>query len=233
MYVPSEFGIDRYGSSVTLLHRSVQNGMIAGDMESIEGTAIGRPRGFDADEALERAMVVFWEQGYEGATLSDLTDAMGINRTSMYAAFGNKEALFRSALQRYIEGPANYVARALEQPTARQVAETFLEGSVLATTRPDAPQGCLAVQGSLAAGEPGRPARDALISCREETWSHLRERLQRAIDDGDLAAGTDPGLLARFLMTVGNGIAVQAVSGVGRDELQRVADGALRHWPPL
>lgn len=178
-------------------------------------------------------MLVFWEQGYEGATLTDLTAAMGITRTSMYAAFGNKEQLFHAALQRYIEGPANYVARALAEPTARQVAEAFLAGSVRATTRPDAPAGCLAVQGSLAAGGDGRPARDALTSCREETWSRLRERFCRALEDGDLAPDTDPGLLARYLLTVGNGIAVQAAGGVGRDELRRVADGALRQWPPV
>ena len=136
-------------------------------------------------------------------------------------------------IRRYVEGPASYVARALREPTARQVAETFLAGSVLATTRPGDPQGCLAVQGSLAAGESGRPARDALTSCREETWWRLRERFCKSVEDGDLAPDSDPGLLARFILTVGNGIAVQAASGVGRDELQRVADGAVRHWPPV
>lgn len=119
-----------------------------GRMETRQKASIGRPRGFDADEALEQAMRVFWEQGYEGAGLTDLTNAMGITRTSMYAAFGNKEALFRKALERYTEGPASYGARALEEPTARQVATAFLNGSVRATTRPDCPAGCLGVQGS-------------------------------------------------------------------------------------
>lgn len=201
-------------------------------MESIKPT-IGRPRGFDADEALERAMLVFWEQGYEGATLTDLTGAMGITRTSMYAAFGNKEELFHKALQRYSEGPASYVIRALEEPTAHQVAKAILTGSVCATTRQGSPAGCLAVQGSLAAGEVGRPARDALTAVREETWTRLRERFVKAAADGDLTTDTDPGLLARYLMTVSNGIAVQAASGVGTEELQRVADAALRQWPPV
>lgn len=202
-------------------------------MESVRGSSIGRPRGFDLDEALERAMVVFWEQGYEGATLTDLTDAMGITRTSMYAAFGNKEQLFCAALQRYIEGPGGYLIRALDEPTARQVAETMLTGAVQTTTRPGHPAGCLTVQGSLAAGDAGRPACDALIECREATWSRLRERFCRAVEDGDLPPEADPGLLARYLLTVGNGIAVQAASGVGPDELQRVAEGALRNWPPV
>ncbi|MBE3014514.1 TetR/AcrR family transcriptional regulator [Microbispora sp. NEAU-D428] len=200
-------------------------------METRQKAPIGRPRGFDADEALERAMRVFWEQGYEGASLTDLTKAMGITRTSMYAAFGNKEDLFRKALERYTEGPASYGARALREPTARQVATAFLNGSVRATTHPGCPTGCLGVQGSLAAGTPGRSARDALIAWRNEAISLLRDRFQAAVDEGDLPPGADPGLLAHYVMTVANGIAVQAASGATRDDLQQVADMALRSWP--
>lgn len=178
-------------------------------------------------------MVVFWEHGYEGASLTDLTDAMGITRTSMYAAFGNKEALFRAALQRYIEGPGGYLVRALEEPTALRVAQAFLLGSVSTTTGPDTPQGCLVVQGSLAAGDAGRAAREALIECREDTWSRLRERFTEAVDGGDLPAGSDPGVLARYVMAVANGIAVQAAGGTGAVELQRVAEAAMRNWPPV
>ncbi|MFH8486907.1 TetR/AcrR family transcriptional regulator [Streptomyces longisporoflavus] len=192
---------------------------------------IGRPRGFDADEALERAMRVFWEKGYEGAGLTDLTSAMGITRTSMYAAFGNKESLFRKALERYTEGPASYTARALREPTARQVAAAFLDGSVRVTTRPDCPAGCFGVQAGLAAGNAGVSARDTLAAWRNEGVDQLRDRFRRAVDEGDLPPDTDPGLLARYVMTVANGIAVQAVSGATRDDLRHVADMALRSWP--
>ncbi|MFC9065431.1 TetR/AcrR family transcriptional regulator [Streptomyces harbinensis] len=192
---------------------------------------IGRPRGFDADAALEAAMRVFWEQGYDGASLTDLTAAMGITRTSMYAAFGNKEELFRKALDRYTEGPASYVARALREPTALGVATAFLNGAVELSTRPGCPAGCLGVQGALAAGETGRTARDTLADWRNGGVGLLRDRLRQAVDEGDLPPGADPERLARYLMTFANGLAVQAASGATREELQHVADMALHGWP--
>jgi hypothetical protein len=112
------------------------------------------------------------------------------------------------------------------------VATAFLNGAVLATTNPGCPAGCLGVQGSLAAGAACLIARDTLAAWRDNGISLLRERFQRAVDEGDLPAGTDPGLLARYLMAVANGIAVQAAGGATRDDLHGVAGMALRHWPP-
>jgi AcrR family transcriptional regulator len=192
---------------------------------------MGRPRGFDADQALERAVEVFWRQGYEGATLTDLTRAMGITRTSMYAAFGNKEELFRRALERYTLGPAGYGARALQEPTARAVAEQVLHGAVGCITRPDGPAGCLTVQGALATGDGGKSAHDALVAWRRDGQDALCARFARARDEGDLPADSDPALLARYIGTVVYGMAVQAAGGVPREELLRVIDLALQSWP--
>lgn len=193
---------------------------------------VGRPREFDTDEALQKAVVVFWEQGYDGASLTDLTERMGISRKSMYAAFGNKEQLFRKALQRYTELLASYVLDALEAPTAREVGTVFLHGAALANTRPGLPRGCLGVQGALAVGATGAVARDTLAAWRALGQEYLRERFQRAVDEGDLPADSEPEVLARYLMTVSNGMSVQASGGATREELQQVADTALRNWPP-
>jgi AcrR family transcriptional regulator len=201
-------------------------------VERKQSGSIGRPRGFDADEALERAMLVFWQHGYEGASTANLTQAMGISTTSMYAAFGNKEKLFRKVLERYTDGPSDYLARALEEPTALAVATEILAGVVRTTTRPAGPQGCLGVQGALTVSDAGREVRDLLIAWRNDGCSRVRDRFRRAVDEGDLPPDTDPALLARYVTTFAYGIAVQAASGLGHDQLQQLADAALRDWPP-
>src|SRR5213594_2023775 len=129
-------------------------------------STVGRPRAFDVDEALDRALQVFWHKGYEGSSLTDLTQAMGINRPSLYAAFGDKEALFRKVLDRYADGPAAYVREALNAPTARAVVERLLRGAADLQTNRRNPRGCLAVHGALACGDAAEPVRQELASYR-------------------------------------------------------------------
>jgi AcrR family transcriptional regulator len=191
----------------------------------------GRPRAFDPDMALEAALRVFWQKGYEGTALSDLTAAMGINRPSIYATFGNKEALFRKALDRYSERMTNYTAEALEEPTARAVAERLLVGTADLLSCPGNPKGCLMVQGALACGEEADPIRKELISRRATGEAALRERFERAKAEGDLPAGADPGDLARYLVAVMHGMSVQAAGGANRAALQGVIDLSLPAWP--
>jgi AcrR family transcriptional regulator len=191
----------------------------------------GRPRKFDADEALDRALEVFWRNGYEGASLSELTEAMGINRPSLYAAFGNKEELFRKALDRYADGPAAYTREALNAPTARGVLERLLHGAAEALTHPDYPPGCLGVHGALSCGEAAESIRDELSARRAAYEVLLRQRLERARTEGDLATDIACADLARLVMTVMQGMAVQAAGGASREDLRRVAEMMLRTWP--
>jgi AcrR family transcriptional regulator len=193
----------------------------------------GRPRGFDAAAALDAALEVFWRKGYEGATLPDLTEAMGINRPSLYAAFGNKSALFRKVLERYAEGPACYVKHAVEAPTGRKVFEKLLDGVIELVTCPEHPGGCLAVQGALACGDDAAPAREQLVALRAAGEALLRRRLEQAKADGDFPKKVNPADLARYAATVIHGIAVQGVSGASRRELRGVARLALAAWPAV
>jgi AcrR family transcriptional regulator len=192
---------------------------------------MGRARAFDADEALERAMTVFWARGYEGTSVSDLTEAMGINRPSLYATYGNKEELFRKALERYGEGPTSYEREALAQPTAREVAEGLLRGAADVQTDPDTPAGCLATLGTTYCAEDSSPAGKILIASRVAGHAAIRARLERARAEGDLPADADPKALTHYIGTVVCGMAVLAASGATRKELERVIELTMRAWP--
>ncbi|MFS8065524.1 MAG: TetR/AcrR family transcriptional regulator [Byssovorax sp.] len=192
---------------------------------------LGRPRAFDVDEALDQALQVFWRKGYEGTSLSDLTEAMGINRPSLYAAFGNKEELFRKALDRYADGLASHVGESFDEPTARGVVERLLRSIADALGDPRNPRGCLMVQGALSCGESADPVRQELISRRAELQDKLCKRLERALAEGDLPAGSNPADLARYVTTISHGLAVHAASGASHDELRRIVEMALRAWP--
>jgi len=193
--------------------------------------ALGRPRSFETGKALDAAMKVFWCKGYEGASLSDLTKAMGINRPSLYAAFGDKESLFRKVLDRYDSGPAAYVQEALNQPTARAVVEKLMEGAADLATASGNPRGCLFVQSALVCGDGAKAIRSDLILRRDAGEKAVRLRLKRAQAEGDLPRDSNPADLARYVVTMIQGIAVQAASGATRDELRRVIRTALQAWP--
>jgi AcrR family transcriptional regulator len=200
-------------------------------MKSETAAQLGRPRGFDPDAALDRAMHVFWAKGYEGASLSDLTRAMRINRPSLYAAFGNKEQLFRKVLDRYVNGPLAYFGKALAAPKARDVIERIFFGAARMAGDPTTPAGCLMVHGALAVGNAAGSVRKEAAGRRAAGEVALRRRLQRAKRQGDLPQSAEPTELARYVMTVLRGMAVQGADGASPDQLRRVAQVALRAWP--
>ena len=188
---------------------------------------MGRPRGFDTAAALDAAMRVFWEKGYEGATLTNLTDAMRINRSSMWAAFGNKEELFKKAFERYINIYQGYMREALEKPTIREVIESALRRTVDFLSTPGYPKGCLSVHGALAVGDEADPIRDWLIEGRKSGEARARKRFEQAKKSGDLGQDVDSAALARYVMTLIQGLGVQGASGASRAELTKVVDVAL------
>jgi len=192
---------------------------------------VGRPRKFDLDEALDRAVLVFWQLGYERTTLTDLCEAMNINRPSLYAAFGTKEQLFHRALDRYANGPHAYEAEMLNLPTAREVAEGLLRGAVERQTGVDTPHGCLAVLGATTHPDTESPVARALIDARAAGEDAVRERFTRAKQDGDLPTDVDPAELAAYIRTVIYGMTVKAAGGATREELERVVQLAMRGWP--
>lgn len=192
----------------------------------------GRPRAFDPEAALDKALLVFWQKGYEGASLSDLTGAMGISRPSLYAAFGDKQALFRKALDRYMAGPAGEPLAALEEiADTRLAVDGFLRRTAASLTDRTHPPGCLVVHGALSCSAESAPAAGALLDCRNAMEDRLRARLERGIALGHLPEGTDAAALARFYAAVMQGMAVQAKGGAGRAALLAVTDMAMNAWP--
>ena len=177
-------------------------------------------------------MTVFWTKGYEATSLSDLTESMGINRPSLYATYGNKEALFRKALERYGEGPSSYERKALAQPTARKVAEGLLRGAADVQTDSDTPAGCLAVLGTTYCADDSSPIGKILIASRLAGQAAIRDRFERARVEGDLPPNANPQALTHYIGTVVCGMAVQAASGATRKDLERVIELAMRAWPP-
>lgn len=192
---------------------------------------MGRHREFDVDQALDAALCVFWRKGYEGASYNDLTQATGVERPALYSAFGNKEALFLRALDRYYEHYMDFIPIALEQPTSREVAEHLLRSAADLNTRYPDHTGCLGVQGCLAGTDDSEPIRRALIDARAGGEASLRQRFERDQAQGDLPESANPAALAAFLMTVLHGMAVQAKAGFSRETLDAIIEQALSTWP--
>lgn len=192
--------------------------------------SVGRPREFDINEALDKALAVFLQKGFEGASLPDLTKAMGINRPSLYAAYGNKEGLFRKALERYVEQGLVRLQAALSAPTAYEAVRTIFMSVVEKSGCSDA-RGCLLVQGALACGDEAQGVRLELAARRQQVEVIFRQRFERAIAEGDLPAGTSPTNLAGFVATVLQGMSVQSSGGASREALLGIAEMALKAFP--
>lgn len=191
----------------------------------------GRPREFDRNSALKAAMLVFWRQGYEGASLADLTEAMKISKPTLYAAFGDKEGLLREALRMYLGLRAEDYTAALNRSTVKEVAEAWLRLTGGVREEADVPPGCFTVQGALVGSQASRVVQDDLASIRNEGTRQLMQRFERAKQERDLPGTWEPGPLAQFLSALASGLAVQSSGGVSPMVLNEVVDQVMANWP--
>lgn len=192
---------------------------------------MARPKEFDADEALSRAVRLFWEKGYDGTSVTELTEAMGITRPSLYGTFGNKEELFRRALHFYDAEYMGFISDSLAEPSARLAVEKLLLGYVDAQTHGETPTGCLALNGAVACSDEAEPIRKTLVDRRIGIEIALCARLLVTQEAGDFPKDADAADAARFVVTLALGTACQAKSGRSRADLRRVVEIALTAHP--
>jgi AcrR family transcriptional regulator len=189
----------------------------------------GRPIGFDKDVALEAAMLLFWERGFEGASMADLTLAMGLNPSSIYAAFGDKQALFSLAVKRYLKTRAQYATEALQEQTLERVICGLFDNTVAFLTTPGHPPSCMTLAGAIGCSLNAAPARDLLTEVRKQNEAAIRARLLKARKSGELSKDIDVNDYTRYLSSILAGLSVQAANGSTKAELRRTAEMALRH----
>ena len=192
---------------------------------------MAKPRVLDIDKAIIVATDLFWRHGYEQTSLADLTSAMAITPPSFYFAFGSKEGLFNRVLEHYARTRLSYAEAALNEPTARGVAEQTLLRLADLYTDPAHPPGCLVVNNALPCEGETTAVRRGLADLRQARRTRLRDRFMQAQAAGDLPANCDPDELAGFIQVTGWGMAFAAQSGASREDLHRTVSRALKAWP--
>jgi AcrR family transcriptional regulator len=189
----------------------------------------GRPISFDKGSALEAAMLLFWERGYEGTSMADLSEAMGLNPSSIYAAFGDKHALFSLAVKRYMDSRAQYAAKALEERTLERVIRALFDNTVAFLTTPGHPPNCMTLAGAMGCSVDATPARDLMTEIRKQNQVAMRERFLKARKCGELPKDINVDDYTSYLSSILAGLSIQAANGATKEELRRTAQMALRH----
>ncbi|WP_433540462.1 TetR/AcrR family transcriptional regulator [Streptosporangium sandarakinum] len=193
---------------------------------------MGRQREFDRDAALESALREFWRHGYEATSIASLTAAMGIRPPSLYAAFGDKRRLFDEVVERYQRTHGAFTSRALrEETTGRAAVARFLRQAAAEYTDPSHPPGCMVISAAVNCGPGSAEVEESLRRLREAGKAAIAERIAGDVAAGRLSSDTDVDALATFYACVLQGMSTQARDGVGREELERVADLAMLPWP--
>lgn len=196
--------------------------------ENVNPKKRGRPAAFDYDHALHLAMRAFWQYGYEGTSMSTLMAAMQMNKASIYAAYGSKEVLFQTAIEQYVQGPASFVSIALEQPTIIAVIRHLLTGAAKMMTEDQDLAGCLVTKGALTGSVESKDMQALLSDYRKVSEQRFRHRFEQAKVEHDLPEAIDTMALAKLVMTIHQGMTVQAISGVEQSELLTMAEMAVQ-----
>ncbi len=192
----------------------------------------GRPRGFDRDDVLDRAMRLFWERGYEATSVSELTQAMGITPPSLYSFFGDKKRLFLEAVNRYQTGPGCFGIKALtEEPTAERSMRRLLVEAVASFSSPNAPKGCLVVLGATNCAAESHDVFTALADRRRAAEAAVRDRIAAGQAAGELAEGADVDALTGLVTAILYGLAIKARDGASRTSLSKIVDQTMLAWP--
>lgn len=192
----------------------------------------GRPLSFDRETVLERAMHVFWRQGYETTTIQDLTAAMGITAPSLYSAFGDKEGLYMEAVSFYRSRYGEHAKHILDSvPTARAAVRALLFDTAYLMSDPELPSGCMVMNSATNCSASSEHVQSAVAERRAEGLGWIQERIERGIREGDVPAGTDAAALARFYFTVIAGMSIQARDGADCATMQAIIDSAMEAWP--
>jgi TetR/AcrR family transcriptional regulator, copper-responsive repressor len=198
---------------------------------NVEKRRRGRPATFDRAAALKAAVLLFWRHGYDGTSISMLTEAMGVTPPTLYSAFGSKEQLYCEALDAYQHGDGDDARTSTQKLSAYQVVEAYLRGSAVRLTMSNAGPGCLLLNGSIQCGIDAKGAVKATAAARTKALQRFVTLLHNAQERGEIASSADTLILARFYMGVAQGMAIQAADGASTRELFAFADVALSAWP--
>ena len=191
----------------------------------------GRPLSFEREAALHQAMLLFWQHGYEATSLNDLTAALGVKPSSIYAVFGNKKRLFLEAVARYTSGPITAESIIANAATARDAAQGLLQASVPGFTGEDTPKGCLLATSAISCSEEAHDVQQELATIRLGIEARLQAKVTADVEAGCMPLGSDAEALASHILAVIQGLSTLARDGASREKLFRVADIAMRAWP--
>ena len=197
----------------------------------VEAPKRGRPLSFDRELAIQKAMLLFWQHGYEATSLNDLTSALNVKPSSIYTAFGDKKGLFLAAVQRYVSGPVNAESIILEAANAQDAALGLLRTAAIGFTGESTPRGCLLASSAISCSASAQDVKETLTDLRKAIETSLRDKIKSSVKDGSLPAGTDAAALAAHTVAVIQGMSTLARDGATRASLLKVTDLAMQCWP--